>query len=494
MARARLVGTGLALAALLLGGGLAPRGARADIPGVIHNPANGHYYKWVGGVTTWMNGKAGAEALGGYLATATSSAEQAFLVQSVIPAGNTSCLGGTDEGVENTWTWITGEPWVYTNWNGGEPNNVNNEDYLAITTSAGGGWNDVVGNTGGMSGYVVEWNADPNIPPLPDAPTALSASLGLDGEVDLAWTDNSTNEAAFQLQRKIGTGNFSDIASPAAGVTVHADADVFPGTDYTYRVRAVNAGGPSAWSNEASVSIPQAASAPVAPSDPAVIAATATSITLGWTDNSDDETGFQVLRKNAAGAFPVVTTTAADATQWTNTGLAPDTTYSYRVRAVNGVGASGFVEIEAATAPTLTVTTVKGDLKDVPTTAKDSLKLQATFAYLGASDGSCDPVAEGLLLRVGPAGGQVGVQIVPAQSGEWKVSAKKATWKSPKGSFGKFKVDVFFATRLVKVTGSGLNLPTAAANPVRVSLVIGDDAGTEVGEWTEKKPGFLQLR
>ncbi len=482
----------LALAALLLGTG-GSGGARADIPDVVLNPANGHYYKWVSGTTTWMNGKAGAETLGGYLATVTSSAEQAWLRQNIVPAGQSACLGGTDETVEGTWAWITGEAWAYANWGGGEPNNVGNEDYLAMTGT--GPWNDVVGSSGGMSGYVVEWNENPNIPPPPAAPTALSAVLqGDDDEVLLTWTDDSTNEASFQLERKTAAGTFGTVANPAAGATTHVDADVFPGVSYTWRVRAVNAGGTSAWSNEATVAVPAAASAPVAPSDLVALAATPTSVTLGWTDNSDDETGFEVHRRNAAGAYVLVATTAADAVQSLQSGLSPDTTCGYRVRAVNGNGVSGFTEADVSTPPTLSVATVRADLKDSPKFGKDSLKLQATFDFLEASDGSCDPVTEGLVLRAGAAAGPVVFQLPAAGAAEWKVSATKAVWKSPKGSVGKYKVEILFAERLVKFTASGLNLPAAAENPVRVSLAIGNDAGTENAAWVVKKAGFLQYR
>src|ERR1039458_587789 len=61
----------------------------------------------------------------------------------------------------------------------------------------------------------------------------------------------------------------------------------------------------------------------------------ASRIDLAWTDNSSNETGFIIERassSNFAGAV-LVTTTAANATAYSDTGLTANTTYYYRVRA-----------------------------------------------------------------------------------------------------------------------------------------------------------------
>jgi hypothetical protein len=480
----------LALAALALAGGGAPP-ARADITGVVFNPATNHYYKWVVGQTTWASAKTGAEGLGGYLATITSVAEKDWLAANIVPAGSTSCLGGTDETTEGTWVWITGEPWSYTYWNGGEPNNSGNEDYLAWNANTT--WNDIIGTSGGTTGYVCEWNANPNIPPPPAAATTLVGTLGPDDHVLLSWTDNSDNESSFELDRKTAASSYSRLADVAPNVVTWDDGDTFPSATYTYRLRAVNAGGTSAYTNEVTVGIPATLTGPVAPSDLQALAASPYSVTLGWTDNSDDETAFQVHRKNAAGVFQVVANLGADVVQYTGTALAPDASYDYKVRAVNANGASGFAEATVATDPTLDVSTVKADLKDSTKAGKDSLKLQAVFDFLEASDGTFDPVLEGITIRAGTDAGPVAILLGPNIDG-WKVSTKKATWKSPAGTLPKYKVDVFLETRLVKVSVTGINLAVPAANPMRVSIGIGDDAGTEHLDWPLRKPGFHQYR
>ena len=88
---------------------------------------------------------------------------------------------------------------------------------------------------------------------------------------------------------------------------------------------------------------------------PSNLAATPMSpdIDLSWQDNSGDEDGFQIER--AVGApdgmlsFTKIATVGADVTNYTDPGLKGPASYSYRVRAFNAAGRSGYTNI--ATAP-----------------------------------------------------------------------------------------------------------------------------------------------
>ena len=71
------------------------------------------------------------------------------------------------------------------------------------------------------------------------------------GTLNLSWTDNSTNEDGFKIQRKtLQTGTFADLATTAKNIVVYADV-VVDGQLYCYRVNAFNGAGPSPWSAEA---------------------------------------------------------------------------------------------------------------------------------------------------------------------------------------------------------------------------------------------------
>lgn len=68
----------------------------------------------------------------------------------------------------------------------------------------------------------------------------------------LAWNDNSTNETGFELQRRTPctSGTYALIASPTANATAYTDTTAVAGTQYQYRIRAVNSSGQSTYSNE----------------------------------------------------------------------------------------------------------------------------------------------------------------------------------------------------------------------------------------------------
>lgn len=84
----------------------------------------------------------------------------------------------------------------------------------------------------------------------PAAPVELTA-VGLSGaSIRLTWADMSTNENGFQIERSSNGITFTLINTVGAGVTSYDDlGGLQPGTFYTYRVRAFNNAGTSAWSN-----------------------------------------------------------------------------------------------------------------------------------------------------------------------------------------------------------------------------------------------------
>lgn len=94
----------------------------------------------------------------------------------------------------------------------------------------------------------------------------------------------------------------------------------------------------------------KAASAPIAPSGLSVGSATTSALALTWTDNSANETGFEVERSaNGSTGWTNIATTAANATSYQNTGLSAGTTYYYRVRAVNATGNSSYTSVANGT-------------------------------------------------------------------------------------------------------------------------------------------------
>jgi hypothetical protein len=103
-----------------------------------------HTYIAVSGPFTWHQAKADAEARGGYLATITSKDELDHIASLNAFPKDAYWLGGTDEGHEGTWVWVTGEPWDFTWWAPNEPNNLGIENFVAGTTgtTTDNQWND----------------------------------------------------------------------------------------------------------------------------------------------------------------------------------------------------------------------------------------------------------------------------------------------------------------------------------------------------------------
>jgi glucose/arabinose dehydrogenase len=100
----------------------------------------------------------------------------------------------------------------------------------------------------------------------PAAPTGLSASIS-GSQVNLSWTDASSNESGFRIDRKTGSaGTWSQIADVSAGTQSYPDtsANVL-GATYYYRVYAYNSAGPSGYSNEYNVTIPTQPANPPGP-------------------------------------------------------------------------------------------------------------------------------------------------------------------------------------------------------------------------------------
>jgi hypothetical protein len=177
----------------------------------------------------------------------------------------------------------------------------------------------------------------------PTAPSALQAVLSAPSQVSLSWQDNSSDETGFAVERKQGSaGSWAQIGTTSAGAPTFQDTSVTCGATWSYRVRATNASGSSAASNEATVTTSPCSAPPAAPSWLRVTAVSATQLHLQWDDNSNNESGFRIERKTGCcGPWTPLPEAPANATTYESTGLACSTSYAYRVWAYNAAGESG---------------------------------------------------------------------------------------------------------------------------------------------------------
>ncbi len=191
------------------------------------------------------------------------------------------------------------------------------------------------------------------------APSNLVATATGTSAIDLTWTDNTTDETGFEIERRLGqSGTFTKIAEVGADVTSYGDGGLVDNTEYCYRVRAFKPKKKgttrSSYSNEACATTDPATPPSPPDGDPTNLSATTFDyqrIDLAWTDGSTNEDGFSIERCTNAGCnnFIEITTVGANVTSYMNSGLQELTTYRYRVRAFNTAGNSNYTNIAEAT-------------------------------------------------------------------------------------------------------------------------------------------------
>jgi uncharacterized repeat protein (TIGR03806 family) len=165
-------------------------------------------------------------------------------------------------------------------------------------------------------------------PPPPVAPSNLVATGGA-GQASLTWTDNSSDETGFKVERKVqGAADTTYVVLNTTAANIQAYNDNVAAGSYTYRVKATNSNGDAA-SNTADATV-TAPSGPAAPSNLVIAVSGGNSADLTWTDNSSNETGFRIEKKVGAGAYATLVTKAANSTTHSDSNLAPGT-YTYRV-------------------------------------------------------------------------------------------------------------------------------------------------------------------
>ena len=154
----------------------------------VSEGGNGHWYLPTTQVFDhFRDASAWAQARGAHLVTLTSSEENAFAANL---APGDFLLGGYQDVTSTSysepsggWRWVTNEPWVFTAWNPGEPQNggwpdLRGEHYLAwwrYGSPTNPLWNDV-----GNDMTVPPWNVPWNLPAIVE----WSADCNNDGIVD----------------------------------------------------------------------------------------------------------------------------------------------------------------------------------------------------------------------------------------------------------------------------------------------------------------------
>ncbi len=193
---------------------------------------NEHYYQRFDRLETWGNAKQHCESLGAHLSTITSIDEQKFIQNNFLAnqdGGYQFFIGGSDAAAQFDWKWVTGEAWIYTNWESGEPQNRAGEDYLAINGNYSNGssynykWHDVTA-ADTYQGHLCEWSTNNFVG------TTMVPDLNGNGvdEIAALWVDYKLGAHTVQIRDPsrntvLSTLTFATTFNPPQGLVVLAD-------------------------------------------------------------------------------------------------------------------------------------------------------------------------------------------------------------------------------------------------------------------------------
>ncbi|MFX0013088.1 MAG: C-type lectin domain-containing protein [Promethearchaeota archaeon] len=197
---------------------------------------NDHTYELIPIRRSWSAARDDCESRRGHLVTITSQGEN-NMVRHLIEYESV-WIGFTDEGIEGSWRWITGESVTYINWADGEPNDSGGEDYVELYES--GEWNDLSGLE--ELYYICEWDSTHNI----TTPTVIFPNGGetLEGIINVLWSASTDSydhhDVTYKVSYSIDNGvNWNLITKEVVATNYEWDTSTIPeGTSFLIKVVA----------------------------------------------------------------------------------------------------------------------------------------------------------------------------------------------------------------------------------------------------------------
>ena len=219
------------LLASVLVAGVAGAQSTQAVEWKVSEGGNGHWYQCFRSTTTgdsWLPAKSDAELRGGHLATITSAAENSWVYALTVSQnawnGRGGPLLGARKNPSNSFYWITGEPFNYTNWLPGEPSSGLWEPYLMFlgpqySSQSGPTWNDTDGlnSPGYFYTYVVEWEADCNGDGIVDY-----------GQIQSGQLDDDNNDGIPDTCQYTVTGVIPVSGASSGGTAITVKGSNFP--------------------------------------------------------------------------------------------------------------------------------------------------------------------------------------------------------------------------------------------------------------------------
>lgn len=181
------------------------------------------------------------------------------------------------------------------------------------------------------------------------APGTLSAENSGSG-VKLTWSDLSSSERGFSIERRVPNGAWTQVATTAKDSLTHTDTGVSGCSAYEYRMYAYDGGARSGYSNAVSITSSGCTSKPDAPARPAATPLSPSTVRVTWSDMSSNETGFVVESRPASSSvWAVAGQVEANVIALDVAGLEPCAIYAFRVYAYAVEASAPSAEAGAAT-------------------------------------------------------------------------------------------------------------------------------------------------
>jgi titin len=240
-----------------------------------------------------------------------------------------------------------------------------------------------------------------------DVPAGMSVTV-----LANAWVTGSTDEDAFDIEYSVGGSGYSPLFTVDNGNTLASYSAMLPtSASGAVTIRATDTnrdrGARSIETLHMDYLVIRTESDPTATAPNAPTGAQASPIshnlvTLSWTDNASDETGFRIERSVNGGAWSSLTTVATNVTSYDDTSVSGETSYAYRVAAYNGAG-------DSASAESNSVTTLPAPAG--PTLQANGYKVKGRqsvdLSWTGAT-GAVDIYRDGGMVATAPSSGGAG--------------------------------------------------------------------------------------
>jgi fibronectin type 3 domain-containing protein len=214
--------------------------------------------------------------------------------------------------------------------------------------------------------------------PVLSPPSSVSAYVQSSSSITVSWSSVS-GATSYSLSRSSNGSSFGFITNTSS--TSYTDTGLSSNTTYSYAVCTL-------YDNDRLVSPSTYVSAttwgtvPSTPSSVTASAQSSSSITVSWGSVSGASDYYIYRATSSGGTYSQITSTSS--TSYTNTGLSSNTTYYYRVSAVNNYGESS--QSSYASATTTTSGAVPSTPSSVTASAQSSTSITVSWGSVsGAS-------------------------------------------------------------------------------------------------------------